>query len=156
MTTPNETTKKDAVFAVTRIITMLRTLSPGMPMQQADILFQIAIHPGLTMAELVKRTGLSQSSVSRNVAALSKYHRLGEPGLDLVETLNDPRDPRRRLMFLNTNGKTFITKLLRNIDETYSIDRDTDARVAVDQMHEEVLAKAEPRETTRGRIKPIK
>ncbi|MBD8687068.1 MULTISPECIES: MarR family winged helix-turn-helix transcriptional regulator [unclassified Rhizobium] len=151
MTTTTETTKRDAAFTVSRVINMLRTLSPDMPMQQADILFQVVLHPGLTMAELSKRTGLSQSSVSRNIQALSKFHRLGKPGLDLVDVVIDPRESRRRLIFLTASGKAFVTKLLRNVDADYSFDRETDARLQIERMHEEAMEKAEPA-STRGRI----
>ncbi len=152
MTTTTETTKRDAAFTVSRVITMLRTLSPDMPMQQADVLFQVVLYPGLTMADICKRTGLSQSSVSRNVSAMSKFHRLGKPGLDLVEAVIDPREPRRRLIFLTTNGKAFITKLLRNVDAEYSVDKETDARLEIERMHEEAMSKEET-SSTRGRAK---
>lgn len=152
MTTTTETTKRDAAFTVSRVINMLRTLSPDMPMQQADVLLQVALHPGLTMADICKRTGLSQSSVSRNVSAMSKFHRLGKPGLDLVEAAIDPREPRRRLVFLTPHGKAFMTKLFRNVDEAYSIDRETDARLEIDRMHEEAMS-TEQTSSTRGRAK---
>lgn len=152
--TTNDKTKRDAAFVVSRVVNTLRTLSPDMPMQQADILLQIALRPGVTMAEIQKRTGLSQSSVSRNVQALSKFHRLDKPGLDLVEVTIDPRETRRRLIFLTPKGKSFITLLLRNVDEDYSIDRETDARLAIEKMHQEAVKDAEnaPR---RGRAKPL-
>ncbi|MCQ1855431.1 MarR family winged helix-turn-helix transcriptional regulator [Neorhizobium galegae] len=153
MNTPSKTSTRDAAFTVSRVVHMLRTLSPDMPMQQADVLLHIALHPGITMAEITKRTGLSQSSVSRNVSAMSKFHRLGKPGLDLVEAAIDPREPRRRLVFLTQNGKLFITKLLRMVDENFSIDRETDARVEIERMHEEARAKEEENTSTRGRAK---
>ncbi|WP_313196224.1 helix-turn-helix domain-containing protein [Shinella zoogloeoides] len=152
MTSPTETSKRDAALIVSRVINMLRTLSPDMPMQQADVLLQVALKPGVTMADITKFTGLSQSSVSRNVQAMSKFHRLGKPGLDLVEAVIDPREPRRRLIFLTTNGKSFITKLMRNVDASYSIDRETDARLEIERMHNEAMAKEE-NTSTRGRAK---
>lgn len=152
MTTTTETTKRDAAFTVSRVISMFRNLSPDMPIQQADVLLQVALYPGLTMADITKRTGLSQSSVSRNVAAMSKFHRLGKPGLDLVEAVIDPREPRRRLIFLTVHGKSFITKLFRTIDAGYSIDKETDARLEIERMHEEAKAE-ESAKATRGRAK---
>lgn len=152
MTTTTETTKPDAARMVYRIINMLRILSPEMPMQQADVLLQVVLRPGVTMADISKNTGLSQSSVSRNVQAMSKFHRLGKPGLDLVEAVIDPREPRRRLIFLTTRGKAFITKLLRNVDADYSIDRETDARLEIERMHAEAMEQAEEA-PVRGRTK---
>ena len=125
-----------------------------MPMQQADVLLAIAAKPGLTMNELSKLTGLSQSSISRNVSAMSKYHRLGKEGLNLVEAVTDPRETRRRLVYLTPHGKMFITKLLRTLDANYSMDKDTDARLDVERIHQEALEKEEATKTGRGRAKP--
>jgi DNA-binding MarR family transcriptional regulator len=152
--TTDERNKRDVARNVSRIVTTLRTLSPDMPMQQADVLMQIALKPGITMAELQKLTSLSQSSVSRNVKALSKFHRLDKPGLDLVEETMDPRDTRRRLIFLTVKGKTFMTKLLRYVDEDYSIDPETDARLTIERMHEEAMKEA-PAASVRGKTRPV-
>jgi DNA-binding MarR family transcriptional regulator len=126
---------------VASVIKLFRALSGDMQMQQADVLLQVVLRPGLTMNDLSKATGLSQSAVSRNVLALSKYYKLGQPGMNLVEAVVDPREPRRRVVFLTTEGKTFVTKLLRNIDPSFSIDKDTDARVEIEKMHEEAAQK---------------
>jgi DNA-binding MarR family transcriptional regulator len=130
----------DVTFVMANAIRLLRKLSPDMPIQQADILL----------------TGLSQSSISRNVKAMSKYHRLGKPGLNLMEAVIDPREPRRRLVFLTAEGKAFITKLMRTINPDYSIDKETDARLEIERMHEEAAAAAsEAPKTTRGKTSPV-
>ena len=69
-----------------------------------------------------------------------------------MEAVIDPREPRRRLIFLTTHGKAFITKLLRNVDAEYSVDKETDARLEIERMHEEAMAKEET-SSTRGRAK---
>lgn len=128
-----------------------------MPMQQADVLLSIAIRPGLTLADLGKATGLSPASVSRNIASLSKFHRLGKPGLDLVGVVIDPRETRRRLVFLTPAGKALVTKLARNIDDKFSLDAETDARVEIERMHEEMVAEAAANSgQKRGQISPKK
>ncbi|MGV8921653.1 MAG: MarR family winged helix-turn-helix transcriptional regulator [Pseudomonas sp.] len=137
------------------IVRAFRAISADMPMQQADILVTIAQSPGLSMNDICVKTHLSQSSVSRNVAALSEFYKLGTPGLGLVEAVNDPREHRRRIVFLTTKGKTFITRLMRNLDPDFSLDRDTDARAEVERMHEEAQA-ATPKPKTRGKISPLK
>jgi DNA-binding MarR family transcriptional regulator len=146
----------DVTFVMANAIRLLRKLSPDMPIQQADILLCVVSKPGLTMNELSKLTGLSQSSISRNVQAMSKYHRLGKPGLNLMEAVIDPREPRRRLVFLTAEGKAFITKLMRTINPDYSIDKETDARLEIERMHEEAAAAAsEAPKTTRGKTSPV-
>jgi len=110
---------------------MFRQLSGEMPMQQADILLTIAGSPGLTMGDVSKATGLSQSSVSRNVAALSTFHRLGQPGMGLVTAEVDPREPRRRVLFLTTTGQVLVTRLMRTYDPNFSLGADIDARLGM-------------------------
>lgn len=141
------------ILKMAAMIRLLRSLSADMPMQQADILLSVAQNPGLTMADLTKMTGLSHASVSRNIAALSEYHRLGKPGLNLVEAVTDPRETRRRLIYLTTQGKSLLTKMARQFAPDFSMGADIDARLDIERMHEEAMAKASE-ETTRGKINP--
>ncbi|MER8482498.1 helix-turn-helix domain-containing protein [Mesorhizobium sp. M1322] len=59
-------------------------LDPEMQIQQIAVFLHIMEKQDLTMGEVEQLTGLSSSSVSRNVAALSKVHRKGLPGHDLI------------------------------------------------------------------------
>lgn len=142
-------TSSEAYNSARKFIQLLRQQNAEMPMQQADVLLAIARKPGLTMAELAEECDMAQSSCSRNVAALSEYHRLGKPGLGLVEAVIDPREPRRRAIFLTQKGKVFVTELMRTIDPSFSFDRDTDARVEVKRMHQEAAAKVEAEKKAR-------
>jgi DNA-binding MarR family transcriptional regulator len=82
-----------------------RDIDPLMPAQTMHVFITIAMNPGISMQKLSEKTNLAQSSCSRNVAALSKWHRLGKAGYDLVEAIEDPEDRRQKVMFLNTRGK---------------------------------------------------
>ncbi|KAB7627695.1 winged helix DNA-binding protein [Alkalilimnicola sp. S0819] len=82
-----------------------------MPLQMAVAFMLIVNYEGLTMKELCERLGISQSSTSRNVAALSKYHRLNRPGLDLVRATEDPMERRRKLVHLTSKGRRVAESL---------------------------------------------
>ncbi len=110
------TTSASAIRKLVAIVRLFRLQSGEMPMQQADILLVIAANPGITMAELGTATGLAQSSVSRNVAGLASYLKAGSPGLGFVEPRIDNRDPRRRLLFLTTQGRAFVQQLIGVLD----------------------------------------
>ncbi len=149
----DEAAFKRGIAKANTFLRMFRTLAADMPMQQAEVLLQVASYPkGAPMSDLEKRIGISQASVSRNVAALSKFHRLGKPGLNLVEAVIDPREPRKRLVFLTQEGKVFITKLIRTIEADFSIDMTTDAQVEIDRAFEEAQRKAADEGKTRGKI----
>lgn len=80
--------------------------------QALQILMNVAIQPGITMQELQKPTGLNISSVSRNLTALGKYHRLQKPGLNFVECVQDPHERRRMIAFLTKEGKEFLEEYM--------------------------------------------
>jgi DNA-binding MarR family transcriptional regulator len=88
------------------------TKSDDMPIQQAMTLLAVALRPGLTMEQLGRDVGMSQASCSRNVAALSKWHRLGKPGADYIEAIEDPRERRRKIMYLTAKGKHTMAEAL--------------------------------------------
>jgi len=87
------------------ILEEFRKIDPEMPIQMAVIFLNVAADEGLNMTDLYKRSGVSQASVSRNVAALSKWHRLNKAGHDLVTTKEDPAERRRKVVFLTPKGQ---------------------------------------------------
>lgn len=80
--------------------------------QALQILLEIALHPGITMKELETASGVALGSVSRNLMALGKRHRLQTPGLELIETIDDPREYRRKVAFLTIKGRRFVSDVL--------------------------------------------
>jgi DNA-binding MarR family transcriptional regulator len=92
----------------------VREIDPYIPTQTAECLLVVAVNPGITMQKLSDLTGLAQSSCSRNVAMLSKYHRLGKEGYDLVEAVDDPRERRRKIVYLTRKGQTVVNKIMRS------------------------------------------
>lgn len=95
-----------------RAVDAIRTESDDMPAQQIMCFLAIALRPGITMEQMGADVGISQSSCSRNVAALSKWHRLGKPGADYVEAFEDPKERRRKIMYLTPKGARVARKAL--------------------------------------------
>lgn len=90
----------------------LRKLDPEMQLQMAATLVLVAKKEGITMKEMSDRLGISQASCSRNVAALSRWHRLNRAGHDLVIATEDPAERRRKVVFLTPKGKRVMNSLL--------------------------------------------
>ncbi|THV25080.1 hypothetical protein FAA97_02430 [Peteryoungia ipomoeae] len=68
-----------------RRIEALRDVRGEMPLQMVSVFLVIAMKPGILQRDLPEIVNLSQSSVSRNVHALSASDGQGKPGLGLVE-----------------------------------------------------------------------
>ncbi|QRM31091.1 MarR family winged helix-turn-helix transcriptional regulator [Microvirga sp. VF16] len=92
--------------------------------QSVEILLAVALKPGLRMNELPELTGMALSSVSRNLDALGAVHRHGKPGLELVATVPDPEEPRRKLVFLTVKGRMLVERLLGDLEPSEIIELD--------------------------------
>lgn len=104
-------TRPDEIATVTRVLEAFRTLDPDLPIQYALSLMTIAQNEGISIGELAERLGIAQSSASRNVAALSRWHSFGKAGLDLVCAQEDPRERRRKIVTLTDRGRAFLDDL---------------------------------------------
>jgi DNA-binding MarR family transcriptional regulator len=101
----------DEIATVVRVLEEFRRLDPDMPIQYALSFLTIARHEGLSMGDLAQRLDIAQSSASRNIAALSKWHSFGKEGHDLVEAHEDPRERRRKIVRLTARGHHLVAVL---------------------------------------------
>ena len=103
--------RHDEIASLMRVLEEFRKLDPDLPIQYALSFLTLAENEGISMRELAERLGIAQSSASRNVAALSKWHSFGKPGLDLVQAEEDPRERRRKIISLTPKGHALIVTL---------------------------------------------
>ncbi|HYH39748.1 MAG TPA: MarR family transcriptional regulator [Azospirillum sp.] len=103
--------RPDEIATVARVLEAFRTLDPDLPIQYALSFMTIAQNEGISIGELAERLGIAQSSASRNVAALSRWHSFGKAGLDLVSAQEDPRERRRKVVALTDKGRAFLDEL---------------------------------------------
>ncbi|MFG1488107.1 MarR family transcriptional regulator [Oceanospirillum sp. HFRX-1_2] len=108
---------KQAFIKILHVITELRHIGPDMPIQTAATFLSVANEEGITMKRLSEKLGISQSSVSRNVAALSKTHRLNKPGYDLLYAMEDPTERRRKIVRLTPKGRLLADKIAQCIED---------------------------------------
>jgi DNA-binding MarR family transcriptional regulator len=114
--------------SIENLMGLMREVGDLMTPQALQIIMRVYAEPGLTMQTLEKRTGLSLASVSRNLMALGEWHRLGRPGLGLVECVDDPNERRRKIAFLTPKGRKFVSKVLsigRPVDEVIEVNSPT-------------------------------
>ncbi|SMF41940.1 DNA-binding transcriptional regulator, MarR family [Tistlia consotensis] len=96
---------------LSRVIEILRTIDSDMTVQAVAIFLAICRREGITMKELGIGLGIAQSSVSRNVAALSDKARRDRPALGLVAAEEDPDDWRRKIVRLTPRGRQVRAQL---------------------------------------------
>lgn len=94
-----------------RVLEAFRLLDPDLPIQYALSFLTIAQNEGMSIRDLSERLGIAQSSASRNVAALSKWHSFGKEGHDLVQAEEDPRERRRKIVTLTAKGRALALQL---------------------------------------------
>jgi DNA-binding MarR family transcriptional regulator len=87
------------------LIREFRKFDSEMPMQMASVFLRVAMQPGITIKELMTLEDISQSSASRNVAALSDWNRAHKPGHGLIKAVEDPYERRRKIVDLTPKGK---------------------------------------------------
>lgn len=100
------------------IIERFRILDSEMQAQQMLIFLTVVAKPGLSLREIEQQTGLSLSSVSRNVSALGEFHRKGQPGHNLLVAYEDIHDRRFKKVKPTQKGLIFHRTLVEAITES--------------------------------------
>lgn len=84
----------------------IRTLDNDMPVQTLSTFLYVANHqPECSQKDLTEYLSMAQSTASRNVSYLSKRHRHGALGMDVVESIENPDDRRYKLLRLTPKGR---------------------------------------------------
>lgn len=113
-TTLTEQTRREARSVFT-LISVFRDLDQDMPMTQAICFLWVALNEGRTQVELRQALNMPSATSSRNLAALSKVHRLGKAGHNLIEWAENPEDRRAKLLYLTPKGRAFVETLLATV-----------------------------------------
>ena len=102
----------EAASSLLKVVERFREIDGEMQAQAIAVLLKVAKTPlPLKMAEIAEELGLSQSTISRNVAYLGDWNRRKEAGHKLLEAYEDPAERRRKLVRLTAKGKRFVKSL---------------------------------------------
>ena len=88
----------------------LQNIDPEFPLQYAVCFAEISMDEGLSLTSLSRKTGMSLSTVSRIVSALSDKRKRGL-AYGLVETQISPTERRQKQIYLSTRGQDMIKTL---------------------------------------------
>jgi DNA-binding MarR family transcriptional regulator len=106
-----------ALYKLYRAVEEARKIDPEMQAHTFNIFLTVCINPNVTMKDLGERLGLSQATMSRNIAALGKVHRLNRPGYDLCVAEEDPVERRRKVVNLTPKGKRVRDALVEIMEQ---------------------------------------
>lgn len=81
------------------------------PAQVVVVFCFVASHNPCHMQAIEEEIGLTPNSVSRNSDWLSTHHRLGKPGMGLIEKFTDPNNQRRKMLRLTSKGETLANHI---------------------------------------------
>jgi len=99
------------MWKLCRIHELFREQYVEVPGQLVSVFCFIASHNPCHMQAIESGLNLSNNSVSRNTDWLSKYHRLGKPGMNLIVKEKDPTNYRRRVCRLTPKGEKMVSKI---------------------------------------------
>jgi len=99
------------MYRLWKVEQLFRLADEEVPAQLVTVFCYIASHNPCHLTAIMEDCGLSSNSVSRNTDWLSKTHRLGKPGMDLIIKETDPLDARRRIARLTSKGELIASQI---------------------------------------------
>lgn len=97
------------------ILHQLQKIDPEFPLQYAVCLTEISLDEGCSLTTLAERAGLTLSTVSRIVGALSDYRQNGQP-YGLIEIRISAAERRRKELYLTARGRSTLQKLIKTLE----------------------------------------
>lgn len=83
-----------------------------MTLSRLSLFLRLAGRRDVLVRDLVKETGMNQSTIARSLALLADRPQRGRrDGLGLVAMTPDPDDPRRMFINLTPRGKKLLSEL---------------------------------------------
>lgn len=97
---------------VSGLFQAFRQLDPTMPLQIAYTFILCAIYEGESIGDIARRAGFATSTTSRHILDLGEYDRVKRPGYQLVETVIDPMELRRKTVRLTPKGRNLLNQII--------------------------------------------
>lgn len=94
------------------LFSAMKDIDETMPIQLAITFLEVAIHEGCSLTDIWKKTGWSQSTLSRHLLDLGERDRHKNPGLQLIESRRDPAELRKNIYTLTPKGRKLAQRLL--------------------------------------------
>ena len=115
-------------YNLLRVLHMFMKLddSQQVPLQSMAVFWYVATYQNCSKKDIEDHFKMSKASTSRLTDYISRYHRLGKPGLGLISKEQDPNDKRKTLLKLTRKGKDLIEKSFSTLYEDVKDFNETD------------------------------
>ena len=106
-------------YNLLRVIHMFMKLdnTQEVPLQSMAVFWYVATYQNCSKKDIEFFFKMSKASTSRMTDYISRYHRLGKPGLGLISKEQDPKDKRKTILKLTRRGKDLIEKSFTTLYE---------------------------------------
>lgn len=104
-----------AVKIVYDILQDYRDINPNMSVSQIMAFLNVSINEGASLKELADNMGIKIPTLSRILIDIGFRNRHMEPGLNLVESRQDPMELRKNQYTLSKRGHYLIDKLTKKL-----------------------------------------
>ena len=115
-------------YNLLRVLHMFMKLdkTQEVPLQSMAVFWYVATYQNCSKKDIEDHFKMSKASASRMTDYISRYHRLGKPGLGLISKEQDPKDKRRTILKLTRKGKDLVEKsfstLYEDVKDFHEID----------------------------------
>jgi DNA-binding MarR family transcriptional regulator len=103
-------TRKD-VNVLTRDVESFAELDPHMQLSTMLTFLFVAQRGECIQKDVEQALGFSNAAASRNISYWTESKKFEEPGLGMIERVEDPRDRRQKNLRLTKRGTEFYNKL---------------------------------------------
>ena len=103
---------------------IFRELDREVRAQVLAVYLYVASHNGCHSQAMMEDLELTGASASRNTDWLSKKHRLGKPGLNLIRKEVDESNKRRHTLWLTPKGKELLTQINQLLHDDKCLSKD--------------------------------
>lgn len=117
---------------ILQALCLLKTLGPGISVNEVIAFLYAAENEGLTVQEMVSVSGLTQSTASRSLRALGPKDSSWSmaPALGLLEAYVKPADARSHVIYLSARGREVRDRIDAIIRQGQTIVADQAVRAA--------------------------
>lgn len=99
------------MYRLMKVEQIFRLADQEVPAQLVLVFCYIASHNPCHLTAIMEDCKLSSNSVSRNTDWLSRTHRLGKPGMELIIKEVDPVDARKKIVRLTPKGELIAAQI---------------------------------------------